>query len=277
MRSWAIGVAIFLAFFVSSGDAQESCVQCHDDYAKVWSESVHALSGVTCSKCMGGDPGQSAKELAHAGVKPASDPASTIYYKNIPSTCGACHEKQLSHFRGSAHYKNLEGNKLAPDCRTCHGSMGIIEVVPIKISDKCSELCHNSQVGAPINVPGQAKKLFLLQEQVNGEIKRAERAVSNARLAGVDVKDGENSLDQAKAVLTRSGETWHKFNLKNFENELYDALYYAYRAENQVGFPTAPAPTQQPRKSICGPTAVLLLASLIAFTNRRLSASRQGA
>jgi hypothetical protein len=211
---------------------------------------------------MGGDPAKVDKELAHKGVKPASDPESLIYYKNIPFTCGACHQKQLAHFKGSTHYKNLEGDRLAPDCRTCHGSMGIIEVVPIKISEKC-QLCHNPEVGAPTYIPGQAKKLFLLQEQINGEIKRAEIAVDRGKRAKIDVTAGEESLAQAKAVMGKSAEVWHKFDLKNFENELYDALYYAYRAENQVGAPPeTPVPTQSPKKGVCGPTALLAIAVL---------------
>jgi hypothetical protein len=140
--------------------------------------------------------------------------------------------------------------------------MGIVEVVPIKISEKC-QLCHNPEVGAPTYIPGQAKRLFLLQEQINGEINRAEIAVNKAKQAKIDVADGEDSLNQAKDVVEKSAEVWHKFDLKNFENELYDALYYAYRAENQVGAPPATqVPTQPPKKSICGPTALLALAVL---------------
>lgn len=210
---------------------------------------------------MGGDPKQSSKELAHKGVKPASDPESKIYYKNIPFTCGACHEKQLENFKSSVHFRNLEGNSLAPDCRTCHGSMGIKKVVPIKISEKC-KLCHNTQVGAPTYVPKQAKKLFLLQEQIKGEIGRAKAAVAQAKQSGKDVTQAESYIEESNKIMENSAEVWHRFDLKNFEDELYDALYYAYSAENLVGsVPSTQVPAaQQPKKGVCGPTIAVLLA-----------------
>jgi hypothetical protein len=217
---------------------------------------------------MGGNPKEGSKELAHKGIKPASDPESKVYYKNIPFTCGACHQKQLQNFETSVHFKNLEGNSLAPDCRTCHGSMGIIKVEPIKISEKC-QLCHNPQVGAPLYIPEKAKKLFLLQEQIKGEIRRAQEAVDKAKHAGKDVTEAETSIAESQKIMGKSAEVWHKFDLKNFEDELYDALYYAYKADNEVGsLLSEEVPAKAPKRGICGPTIIVLIA-LIPFIRFR--------
>lgn len=265
-----VSAVLLYSLAPASTTIQESCISCHQDYAQAWSDSIHSAAGVTCSSCMGGDPSKKDEGQAHEGVKPASDPESRVYYKNIPFTCGRCHEKQLEYFKRSAHYRSLVEDKMAPDCRTCHGSMGIEKVVPIKISEKC-ETCHTARGGAPSYVPKQVKKLFLLQEQIQVEIKKAEVAIAKAEEAGRDVGEGEKLLAESKAIMNESGKAWHEFELKNFEDMLYEALYYAYSTENNVGLPPeTPIPEQPPRRGICGSVSILLLAVVPVISKKLL-------
>jgi hypothetical protein len=93
-----------------------SC-SCHSDVESEMKEGIHAPSGSAsalvprCADCHG----------AHQ-IRPRSDPASSIYPTNIPTTCGACHSNTkgmealgvrqsnpLENFLTSDHWKSMEG------------------------------------------------------------------------------------------------------------------------------------------------------------------------
>ena len=118
-----------------------SC-NCHSDLEAQMKEGLHAPSGSAsalvprCADCHG----------AHQ-IRPKSDPASSIYPTNIPTTCGACHgntkgmealgvrqSNPLENFLKSDHWKSMEGavTLKAATCADCHGAHTILSATDPK-------------------------------------------------------------------------------------------------------------------------------------------------
>jgi len=56
------------------------------------------------------------------GLKAASDPESTIFWRNIPQTCGKCHSDIQHTYQASVHGKAVDrGVRQSPVCTDCHG------------------------------------------------------------------------------------------------------------------------------------------------------------
>jgi len=116
--------------------AKVTCAQCHADAQAAYRHSYHASAkkpdgtpAATCVDCHGD---------AHT-ILPASDPKSTVYHSNIPSTCGTCHgQKFLMESTGnsnqpfvsyqeSVHGRAVEnGSQTAAVCTDCHGAHDIL-------------------------------------------------------------------------------------------------------------------------------------------------------
>ena len=210
-----------------------SCVDCHQRAETVtalpawyqdqfihWYGSVHGRKGVTCEKCHGGNPSHMSKKLAHKDVKSSRDRLSPIYYKNIPETCGACHEAVYHQFVQSRHYKNLKADRLAPTCTTCHGfQMDIGGVAPLQIVGRC-QMCHNPQQGVKPEVGNLARQTIAGIAEAEHTIRTAEMAVELAREQGREQKGAEQLLSRARDRLKKTGELWHNFKLGAFKQEL---------------------------------------------------------
>ncbi len=267
---------------------ENSCVDCHkkpdiiltlpkwqQEIFGEWSDSTHGIKGVACEKCHGGDPSGTKKEQAHKGVKDSGDLGSPIYYKNIPATCGSCHVEVYNEFKKSWMFHNLELGKLAPTCATCMESHEVAVLDAITVTEKCS-LCHNKIMGVRPEIPGEAKRLLILQEQVKGELLKAQKNIKTAKEMGKDITKAEMAFQEAKSRMDKSGAEWYRFVLSGFEGEMSDALYYAYKANNlayELTRGRAAAPPPAPKKGVCGPVAVLLIAMLplASYFLRRLS------
>jgi formate dehydrogenase gamma subunit len=106
----------------------ETCAKCHTDRALVtrrrinvpeavelYRNSVHGRSedptAATCTDC----------HESH-DLKPAADPASSIYRTNIPKTCGKCHDAERAAYELGVHGQALaRGVTRTPVCTDCHG------------------------------------------------------------------------------------------------------------------------------------------------------------
>ncbi|MBI5389733.1 hypothetical protein HZB01_05140 [Candidatus Woesearchaeota archaeon] len=223
---------------------ENSCVDCHkkpeiisslpaleQNIFEDWRISVHGSKGITCEKCMGGNPTKFAKEAAHEGIKNSSNPKSPVYYKNLPETCGECHSGVYKKFTQSRHYQRLKANELAPECSTCHGSHNVALVEPLEISKKCS-LCHNIETRIMPSIPREAEGALAIIKQVKNAVLKAESAIEVAREKRRDTTKAEVVLQEAKSILGVSGDSWHDFEIYAFKEELVNALYYADRAYN---------------------------------------------
>jgi len=100
------------------------------------------------------------------GIRPAKDPRSKVYARNVPETCGACHANettmagfkradgsplpttQLAEYKNSVHGKALlgRGDLGAPACNTCHGNHAASPPGVAQVSKSCS-LCHSANAG----------------------------------------------------------------------------------------------------------------------------------
>ena len=114
-----------------------TCGKCHSDPALVknhmisvmnpsdsYLKSVHSqtimrgdLKAATCTKCHG----------TH-DLLSSDDPASKVYHKNIPNTCGTCHPGPKADYEKGIHGQAMaHGIKDAPTCIDCHGEHDIEE------------------------------------------------------------------------------------------------------------------------------------------------------
>ena len=77
------------------------------------------------------------------GMRPPADPTSSVYAKNIPATCGACHKRESSDYARGVHGRALleKGDTAAPVCNTCHGNHGATPPAAASIGMVCGS-CH---------------------------------------------------------------------------------------------------------------------------------------
>lgn len=105
-----------------------TCARCHADRAlmkkrhinipdavQLFQNSVHGRSNKSkaahCNDC----------HESHR-LRKADDPTSSIYRKNIDTTCGRCHKKEAEAYRTGIHGQALaRGSTATPVCTDCHG------------------------------------------------------------------------------------------------------------------------------------------------------------
>lgn len=106
------------------------CSLCHDQAAREFGQSVHALAGqasagrlaVNCRDCHG----------TH-DIKARDDFGSPVFPLNLPATCERCHLEKIDTARGpdfirqyreSIHFKALDksGLTMSANCSNCHGA-----------------------------------------------------------------------------------------------------------------------------------------------------------
>ncbi len=233
-------------------DRNVTCsLECHEDIIRKtakdnfqqWSDSEHSKYYVTCNACHGGDPNAKTKAEAHAAMKNITDPNSTIYFKNIPETCGKCHTEELNNFKNTMHYQRLKAESRAPSCITCHKPHTFKVLKASELTPLCS-VCHNpnDQV-APANVPKDAENALGMADELRGDVLKAKNAVAEAKAKGKDTSSAQADLDKATAVMNDIPSLWHSFNLNNFNQQIQNGIDSAKNAENKVSSvePTIPA------------------------------------
>jgi hypothetical protein len=208
-----------------AAEEKDSCVECHRDpgflvtnkklydYYQQWTSSLHAQEEVTCVDCHGGDPGVSDKKGAHGGELSGSKRDSAVNFRNIPGTCGDCHEEILDGFRESAHFKHLVGKQQeeqGPNCVTCHGSISVTVLDVNTVEETCSQ-CHNPTSDSYPENPAKARDLlnrFLT-------IHRYYRYI-NVRGNAVETRQFFERVDSQLRDLS---VTWHTFDLESIEEK----------------------------------------------------------
>jgi cytochrome c553 len=77
------------------------------------------------------------------------NPMSPVNIRNVPGTCGACHDGPLAAFQTSRHFTLLrEGDARVPACTTCHGAVGSRRPSSVELEARCAE-CHGVAGIAP--------------------------------------------------------------------------------------------------------------------------------
>jgi Cytochrome c554 and c-prime len=147
-------VAMMARSQIPKAASDNRCAACHIrivwtqstiTHADEWVTSKHALRGVGCEKCHGGDAKTSDETVAHRGVKNRADPSSLVYSTALPGTCGRCHRAELNEFARSAHQPLLlKGEAAAPTCTSCHSSMAADVPSPAAFEMQCLH-CHGGE------------------------------------------------------------------------------------------------------------------------------------
>lgn len=245
-------------------------LECHEDRIRSlatdnyqqWSESVHALKGVTCEACHGGDPKQATKEKAHVNFKNNTDPESPVYYTNVPITCGKCHPKELDNFENSTHYKKLESLQLAPTCTTCHHPHTFTILNPEDFRNSCGN-CHSIyKKVAPYDIPLKAEDMLRKVNKLKFNIENAQQDIFWAKKNGTDVRNAQVYIDNALKIREGLAPMWHEFNLTHFEDQINLANAEVKNAEDIVK-PT-PSPFGTTAQEVPGFMGILGIFALMA-------------
>lgn len=201
-----------------------------------WTNSKHAMFNITCDNCHGGDPGSDLKEKAHEGVLRSSEVNSTVFYRNVPETCGKCHTNELNQFKDSLHYQRLKALKQAPSCDTCHLPHEFKVLNASEFQDLCSS-CHNIDMKIAPEIPEQAVSALKNAEKLKNEIRIADAAIKQAKQQGKDVSVAQKEFDNAISIRDNLPVLWHSFNLPHFQNVTDTGIEYARTAQTDAGSP----------------------------------------
>jgi hydroxylamine dehydrogenase len=92
-RAFHIASLLIVSLLQASYGSAENCIDCHKkitpNIVTDWQLSKHSKNDVTCSTCHG-DQHTSAADVANVQIP-------------TPETCGLCHEKQVTQFKGGKH------------------------------------------------------------------------------------------------------------------------------------------------------------------------------
>lgn len=168
---------------------ENACIDCHasetmkpkfQEIADEWKKSWHALHGISCHDCHGGDPKDPSLSMTHqrgfVGVPSA---------RQVPEFCGKCHIGILKHYLESGHGRALRTAGNGPHCSACHGSHNVQKAdIEIINEQRCSK-CHSYGRARDMK-----QALFLVEKKV-GEI---EDGIKALRRAGIYPQEEERAL-----------------------------------------------------------------------------------
>ncbi len=139
-----------------------TCARCHGDVEQMKKFNLHQLEPISSYEnsvhglAMGRHDGSTAPVCtdchgSHNLLK-STDSKSKLYWQNIPTTCGKCHENIANTYQRSVHGIAVsEGVHDAPTCTDCHGEHTISstdsddsKVSAAHISATCAE-CHAAE------------------------------------------------------------------------------------------------------------------------------------
>ncbi|MEW6128574.1 MAG: hypothetical protein AB1757_16160 [Acidobacteriota bacterium] len=215
-----------------------SCVNCHSraegsalegSRYYEWHMSVHKIEGIGCDKCHGGNATSNDKKLAHMGVLSPKAGDSKLHPKNLPATCGACHQPIMTAFVNSKHAQQLKGANVGPSCNTCHQHMGSEIIYSVEdIATVCSS-CHDANKGVMPRNPEISKKsveTLNALRRANGVVVWAEGLIKDAQNKKVNVSAEEVKVKNVREMLKDAKASWHTFTLDDTRKKA-DAVFEA--------------------------------------------------
>jgi hypothetical protein len=224
-------VALSLALPATPATAQlqrSMCADCHfanlggpsPRHLADWDVSSHSRNDVGCEKCHGGNPATVESFAAHQTIVRGRGLDSPINPRNLPRTCGACHQGPFVEFQTSKHYLLLlNGDPSAPTCSTCHGTVETTLLSPKGLESQCNE-CHGR--GKKDARPEFGANARILMTQV----RETRSMLDNVKPLIKRVKD-ENlrsslqyDYDQAQVPLKEAVYAGHTFVFGNLEERL---------------------------------------------------------
>ncbi|NPA68154.1 MAG: hypothetical protein GXO50_06055 [Chlorobi bacterium] len=211
----------------ASKNADLSEKSSYSDYSK----SVHGkgvtekglLVSAVCTDC----------HTAHYELK-ASDERSSVYRKNIPSTCAACHKGIYDEYIQSDHAINKNENKKFPVCVDCHSSHVISDVKQDafmnEVMNQCG-LCHKELAESYLKTyHGQAYKL--------GFKKSAKCSDCHGAHNILNMNNPESTINEKNIVATcrkchkdaNKKFTGYLTHATHYNRKKFPLLYYTYKA-----------------------------------------------
>ncbi len=223
-----------------------NCVACHarlsnpyrltSRYAE-WHISTHKDKSIGCEKCHGGDPAIKDEKQAHAGVVAPQDSKSRLHQKNLPETCGACHQTVVNSFVESRHYQKLKDAGLGPSCSTCHVHMASqVLYTPEETAQMCST-CHNSPnklMPLRPEIPQQANEVMQAIRRANTVVMWADRLIQQAEAKKLDISEAKKEQLIARAVMAEARTSWHAFNLDVVRKKADDAFEMSNKVKDSL-------------------------------------------
>ncbi len=243
-RALACGMALAMALPGSAG--QDGCVACHGNpelfvkerllhrYYQDWIKSPHAAAGLSCADCHGGDPTATEATAAHGEALRLINPASPLYYKNQPATCGTCHADKLEQFKTSKHYQALMADLVAPTCTTCHQAMNRRPYYREILVYGC-KTCHNEH---------NIERLPLVAERAGAVFHRLNIAKGYLGWTGLFYAaqgwpgDSKERVDAIGTKYAAAVSNVHSFDLERMDLssiEVLDDLKLMYEAARATG------------------------------------------
>src|SRR4051794_26402649 len=125
--------------------AKPACASCHTQAGQDYAQSIHGQQAAKgnaaapeCSTC---------HQSSHEVLKPHS----VEFRKNVPDTCGMCHDKVAGDYKTSIHGKAIASGQMnAAVCTDCHGEHKILAktntaspVFGSHLRDTCGQ-CHGN-------------------------------------------------------------------------------------------------------------------------------------
>ena len=212
----------------------DKCGECHaneaymreyhidTDQLKEYRDSYHAemlyekgdLSAPTCNDCHGN----------HGAVPPG--------VTSIANVCGTCHVIQSQYFSASPHKVAFDELGIS-ECEACHGNHAVqaasVELIGIDEKAKCTE-CHDTES----NGYAAAFQIRATIDSLAREVELAQAMRAKAQKAGVEVRDENMSLVNAKNALIQVEAIVHTFSVAKVEESAKEGFKTAEEAK-QIG------------------------------------------
>src|SRR3989304_56349 len=233
-----LSLCTFIPVNIAVAESNNSCIECHKDLpagsnaGHIFSDykgSVHDRNGVRCEACHGGDPVLADKAAAHKGVSRTGDPRGSVYFSNLPQTCGKCHGEELVNFSRSRHYAELKTSGRGPSCVTCHGSMGTFILTSGQIREFCT-VCHNNKRGILPNAPQKVKNVLSMMELADTVVSWSEEFVKEAQKVKKSTPESEKELALAIGYMKHARLSWHPFRMEDVTANIKSAYNAATKA-----------------------------------------------
>jgi hypothetical protein len=223
-----------------------SCVTCHADLSEPlhtsahfyeWLGSEHEKKGVGCEKCHGGNPAAAYVKTAHEGMLRPILPQSRLNPKNLPTTCGECHQEAVAAFTRSTHYLKLQDTGTGPTCTTCHHHMATSVITwPPETAALCAG-CHNRSGGPAaqsLEVPQRASDVIAAFSRADEVMDWTWFLINEDRKRVRRYKPEQAELKRLETMMKSAKLSWHEFNLSKSRHEADKVFGEATKLKNNL-------------------------------------------